>query len=355
MKPSGATHTSIFSAIHPALAAALSQDEKTPDKKQDKGRIQNINYSSAPLKGTEGRDRSSVGLSESMLNNQDMSPFHQRGSSIHKQTSRGSNLHTASSEDSADVSNLNMSEDLMIAKRKSSTEGNSAKQRDAYGTSDVSMSAKTESDLDSSSQEASSESVDDNTPQTKDEGKKEDIISSTAGQIWQNLFSRVKNTMNSLKHPKKTLNPTPKSERQENETRGEYTETDVHNMLHDIMQEIQMKNDKKGHRRGQNSNWNTNEVTRNEDGEKSMGGETKLLMTTKILVTPKIVAEAVRTSTKNMLHLRDQALSRTAAAKLLTEVQIKLAELLEPADTYASDNSIKPQEKLNGKDGVGSD
>lgn len=417
---------SIFSVIHPALHAAFSQEKPSSIPPLP---LTDVNYRSFPLRGTELRDRTAIGLAASqtphhlhaapVLSSKDMSsamvPTIERTTTLPLQSnslSSASAIGTQASTSLSDMPSPAVPHALAAmhtnALSHDATGSGSAKP-DSFATTApavvatgaVSTDALPQHGMGASLEPASAHDAEIYastlngllTPQpaehTSDTGYALSAVGDkttgvTAGSsttattanvvntpppldaasaftgMWRSLVSTVRRSADALgltramqqaaaaatavtaPAPLASSTPAPR----------DYSEQDVTNLVNDILHEIQMQHDEMRAHRDMLANtgrWTQAPVglaTGGSEGPNvgtgggggSSGTESNglhartpmLVMRTSLLVPPDLLAEAVTTSTKRMLDARQRPMPWSSASRLLTDVHMRLAQMLEP-------------------------
>lgn len=157
--------------------------------------------------------------------------------------------------------------------------------------------------------------------------------------LWNLFVSGFRSTINSIRHSNITPSPSPSSVFEADN----YTEEDVQSLVNDIIREIQMRKEElpaHGEMLEKTNRWKPDDLT---DREKENGVYTGplLYMQTKLLVRQESVMDAVMTSAKRMMSTRKNPLSWSATSRLLTEVQDKLSTVLQPVKAPKVERKIK--------------
>lgn len=157
------------------------------------------------------------------------------------------------------------------------------------------------------------------------------MIMKTTAKYWHGLVNSVKRVAEALKPPKSSPSQTPESK-----LKDDFTEDDVQDMVNEIVRDLQRRN-KEGEE-GISSSTNSKRSNRVSTGglEEDFNDERKrdrlLMLRTKTLVSPDAVADAVTSAAKRMLSKRGDSISRETSSRFLREVQDKMEELLQPME-----------------------
>lgn len=377
----------IFSVIHPALAAALSSDKNQGKHRElpPKQRILGVDYHSGPLRGTEERDRTALGLA----GQKSIETMHARRREKSDDTVHGVEaVHNfqpdvlqakeeyGAGEEAGFKTNTSPRDKLWKEERNRakrdeellSAEGHNAKinqmghqynppgseESRTYLTSETGSnpewSRAPDKDMDST-EYLQNQLKERSKPDTSDRGRLNENENMKASNrsvnrtFWGQVVDHVRNTVDNLvgnKMERDSKQVTKEMEEKERYTKKEghekkgqhmlsgsmeaegYTEADLNTMIDDMMREIQMRSeDAQAHREmlKNNNRWSANDDT----------GSTDLLMVrTKVLVSPDVVAEALTHSIRKMITSKHPQKSRQATIDLLKAVQVKLLDMVGP-------------------------
>lgn len=327
---------SIFSVIHPALAAALTPDRAHPVKLPAKGPLSKIEYRSSPLKGTETRDRLSLGLYPGAS----LAPL--------KPAIENGPKHTLSTHSTVQV---NQSYSPLHVRQSPFT---------STAPSDSPSAAKTYNQLDPNTFQSQSgrhspraqspslpigrrdnhhsESTQEEAPQPQTALRHSSFsqpqldsqpiaaLKSLTTSLWSSIAEHVKKAVNAV-IPTKDTKPlsavqSPTSNRDVAEIG--YTEEELNALIDDMMREIQSRSeDAQAHQEmlRKNNRWSVNDDT---------GGGPLVNMRTQVLVDPEVVAQALASSARKLILSKHPRPSREATLELLRAAQVKLVEVLRP-------------------------
>lgn len=317
---------SIFSVIHPVLAAALTPDKPALPKLPLKGPISRVEYKSSPLRGTESRDREALGLSAESA----PLPF----------TSSQQSLNPREFEQISDQNQRQASE-ISSAHGQQSFMDNGEAPHDKYRTvsSSTSASPQLSPPVPKQNEYTSYERVrhfeTDLSPQQENTkpsrstniNRQVSALQNSSRKFWSSVIDNIRQTIEKLKAPAEARLPPLRGADTRHKIQKDdgYTEKDLDMMINDIMREIQMRSeDAEAYRKmlKDNNRWSANDDI----------GSGPLMLQSRLLVDPKIVAEALAHSAKKLVLSKYPQPSRETTIELLRAVQIKLAELLQKTD-----------------------
>lgn len=323
---------SIFSVIHPALAAALSSEKLRISELPKNEPLTRVEYRSSPLQGTEVRDRKVLGL-ELYPKNVNKTAYSGQDKAEHVKRTPV-NIQSAEKNFNAPLYGL---QHVSRSQRKQQTgvdlqlqNGHGwdktldrSSQLPALGTSPSQGRLRTEltgsiAEPEKISKQASSYS----SPKP-----------STTKSIWNSMIDRVKRTIDArkVKTSSESLRPS-EVPTGKNVVDDGYTEQELTQLVDDIMRAIQMRSEEaNAHREMLKSNnrWNANGGT--TDGKED-GREIMVPMRRKLLVDPVVLAAVLAKSTKKLILSKNPQPqpSTKSTSDLLANVQVKLAKVLKP-------------------------
>lgn len=170
------------------------------------------------------------------------------------------------------------------------------------------------------------------TPQGEMDKAKLGTAMDSLGNVWTQLISTVRQTLDKVKVPV-SPSASPDHESVGMYTSNYYTERDVTNLINDIMQEIQMHQDEiRAHRDmlKDTGRWDSDELTQRERDAGVVAP--MLVMRTSKLVSPDVLADAVTTSTTKLLLSKRTPMPWSVTSRLLIDLHSRLSKILEPLE-----------------------
>lgn len=177
-------------------------------------------------------------------------------------------------------------------------------------------------------------------PRVDEDKAKLNAAMSSLGNVWSQLVSTVRQTVDRVKVPV-SPSASPDHESTGTYTSEYYTERDVTNLIHDIMQEIQMHQDEiRAHRDmlKDTGRWDSDHLTQREQDAGVI--PPMLVMRKSTIVSPDILADAVTTSTKKLLLSKQTPVPWSVTSRLLMDVHSRLSEILEPLELAENANKV---------------
>lgn len=316
--------------IHPALAAALTPEKMETQALPEKEPLARVEYRSIPLRGTEPRDATALGLK------QDTKPTGTTLPSEQDSDSRETESQTAAREGQPQ-NRFNHS----FSGRENEFEHHSEEARDEQP--ELSMLASDSAK--SIPQKTTLDNVDNSqrhrqrpTPLT-DTGvivqKKPSLDvtnNATTTGFWKGMIERIKHSINRVTIPKRietTERETSGGNGERIEQEDSYFESDVNQMVSNIIRKIQMRsNDARAHRemsqRGQH--WSAGDKVPRQRNH--LDNNDMLVVRTKVLIDPQALAEALCESAQKFMLSKRRKLSSQSESNLLLAVHTRLAEEL---------------------------
>lgn len=173
---------------------------------------------------------------------------------------------------------------------------------------------------------------------------------SSLGNAWTQLVSTVRQTVDRVKVP---VSPSASPNYGSTGTYPSeyYTERDVTNLINDIIQEIQMHQDEiRAHRDmlKDTGRWDSDHLTLREQNAGVI--PPMLVMRKSTIVSPDMLADAVTTSTKKLLLSKQTPVPWSVTSRLLTDVHSRLSEILEPLELAGNADKVTKPRKDKRRD-----
>lgn len=382
---------SIFSVLHPALHAAFSERSAewmsgersaTPMPLSALSDLSSAEYRSAPLRGTEARDRKGLGKQipmtsphESTRNNirpdsnidvqpdprdalyrpqhRDNIPPKARPPlrlvqknppmpspvSRERKPSSSEHINTASH-----IASTKLSKNGALHNVEVSREGESVSKRTGIDDKrhvlveesvDYKAGFPDRSRVQVDARTKSSEAFDEKSPREEVDKAKLNVAVDSLGNVWTQLVATVRRTLDKVKVPV-SPSATPDQESVGTYSSEYYTERDVTNLINDIMHEIQIHRDEiRAHTDmlKDTGRWDPDDLTQRERDAGVVAP--MLVMRTSTLVSPDVLADAVTASTKKLLLSRATPVPWSVTSRLLMDLHSRLSEIIEPVEVVA--------------------
>lgn len=343
---------SIFSVIHPALHAAFSA-ERAYDKPQPPSEpLTKVEYRSTPLRGTEMRDRTAIGLSPGAQPPRAMTASDERTgftamAPISTLPTHSSNQYVNGNafRDTPALRAMTPNEHIIYASSVNAYMSPSPQQAQSGEVADPTDVQPVSRGITPPQTFHQSQTVENKTSETPSSS-----LSTRSGAFdavesaWRRIVSSVKNTFDSVLMP-----PTPSPDFYEQKVHRAaavagpymYTQQDIDDLVDDIMHQIQIhQGDMKMHRDMLKNygHWDPHDLTKRERETGVI--PPMLVMRTSVLVSPDVLADAVTASTKKLLLSKATPLPWSVTSRLLVDVHSRLANLLEPVGDFSSLGSV---------------
>lgn len=316
--------------IHPALAAALTPEKMELSALPEKEPITRVEYRSIPLRGTEPRDASALGLK--------LEP---------KRTRSRLSAKTGTDINEQDVRTLSGHERIVADHLSSALTEREKENMDV--TKDVSyrepMLSMLNSERAKSITQASAQAnavtpryhqrnKTPLTPLTQQNVSVEQTgpgiaTNSSKSGFWQGIFHMIKGSIHGGARKKDNIEYENPESSDKTTPESPYTEKDVNQMVSDIMHSIQLHGDEAdAHREMLKSGKRWSDGDEVMQRTQHLDNDDILLMRTKVLIDPETLAEALSVSAQKILLSKRMELPNDSESNMRIAVQTRLADQL---------------------------
>lgn len=366
---------SIFSAIHPALHAAFVADKDSDRRQPPTEPLTKVEYHSTPLRGTEARDRSAIGLANAIqqehqaseyLNSRDDAKIPSvPAPTVSPELSQMANSLHQSRESPPDPPPTQAL--ISQNQRESYPSGLVANtspipivpyhQEMAGAPQDQSITTRSPRDIYMPPETGTKAPATLSPPPSRRDSATQHQKTSMES-IWNRFVTTAKRTLYNFLAP--AGSPTPLSElvppptrpamlSSSTEATEQYTKQDVAEIVGDILRQIQLHQDEiRAHKEmlTNTGRWHPDHLTTRE--QEAGIRPPMLVMRKSMLVPSDVLADAVKTSTRKLILRKPSPMPTEAASRLLTDVRNQLEAIFEPTDSKSWEGTKSATGHLKG-------